>query len=857
MKLYDLQTSHLVTPIIDQIPEFSWRILSDEKDINQKDYRIVVYNAKNSEVVWDSGLVSSKKQSFIKYEGSKMESRQKYFWKVTVTTDDANRVSEKSWFETGLLDESEWKACWVEYPFERVSASEYKFGNSYPAILFKRKFEVEKPVQSAKVYASAYGTYRLEVNKIRPDNRELAPEFTTYDKTLYYQTYDVTRLLEKGENLLTMYVGDGWYFSAQAGPLTDNLHKSPSVIYQMEITYTDGTREIVASDGSESTCIDYIVYSDLYQGEKQDFTLGDFEETGVVIKDYGYSNLQAQPTEPIIATRIIPAIDIFTTPKGETIVDFGQILTGRARINIDLPAGCEAVFEYFEVLDAECNYINTMFAPQKDTVVSAGKPLEHEALFTFHGFRYIKVTGITNPKKEDFKAVLLTTKKENRGTFECSDQRFNRLYENVRWSQYNNMMSVPTDCPTREKAGWTGDILIYAKTAMMNEAMTPFLKSWLHSVRNDQANDGVIKIVAPYMKLYKDVFLAAAKLFGDDVETGVAGWSDAIVWVPYDMYKVTGDRMVLEENYDSMIMWADYVIRTAKEKRGYKDIPEKYDQYLWNTGFHFGEWLVPSRPDNTGEQYGICKESSYYIAPYWGYETVRRMSEICAELGHPEEANYYSSLADKMKYAIQEGMFRRGVLPDYLMGAYVLAFAFDLVPDDLYDDFKSILISLIHKNNDCLDTGFLATPYILDVLCDLGEKELAYKILWSNKMPSWLYEVEHGATTIWEAWDADKARTEGGFISYNHYAFGCVDDFICRRIAGIDSDTVGFDHIIIRPDIECGLDYCKRTYLSEAGTIAVNWNKTKIDVSIPVNTTATVYWNNQIHEIGSGEYTFS
>lgn len=330
-------------------------------------------------------------------------------------------------------------------------------------------------------------------------------------------------------------------------------------------------------------------------------------------------------------------MEVFTSPAGETIVDFGQVLAGRARIRIDVPKGQTVSLDYFEILDEKGNYIDTMFAPQKDIVISAGEPFVHEALFTFHGFRYIRVTGIEDVRKEDFTAVLLSTAKENAGTFACSDARLNRLYQNVRWSQYSNMMSVPTDCPSREKGGYTGDLLIYAKTALKNEKLTPFLKSWLNSVRLDQAGDGVVMIVSPYMKLYENLMKDASARYGEDTISGVAGWSDAIVWIPYEMYQVTGDRLVLKENYEAMEKWCEYIIHTA-EKHSTLAIPEQYDRYLWNTGFHFGEWLVPGREDHTGEPFGICRETAYYTTPFFGYATIKKMTEICQVLGKKDKA---------------------------------------------------------------------------------------------------------------------------------------------------------------------------------------------------------------------------
>lgn len=863
MSINDLKISHMEHPVIDTVPYFSWKMKSDDTGVLQTAYSIAV--TCDDVEVWNTGKVASGRTSFITYEGKPLESRRTYTVLVTAWDDKGNTDTAEASFETAFLKQLDLKGSFVECPFTRKPASEYKFGNAYPVVRFSRHFDAMKKVKKASLYATAYGTYRALVNGVRPDGREFAPEFTPYDRMLYYQTYDITDSLLQGENLIEFYVGDGWYFSAQAGPVMKTKHAEPSVWYELIIEYEDGTCAEILSDGSETCGHTQILYSDLYQGEKQDLRIdaSQVNQYPVKVTDYSLDNLKAQPMPPIGVAEALPALEIIKTPAGETVIDFGQVIAGRARVNIDEPKDTVVTLEYFEVLDAHGNYINTMFAPQKDIVISNGEPTAHEAWFTFHGFRYIKVTGIKNPKKEDFTAVLLSTKKTDSGFFETSDARINRLYKNIRYSQKNNMMSVPTDCPTREKAGWTGDILIYARSAMLNEDMTPFLSSWLSCVAADQATDGTIMIVSPYMKLYEHMLLETCKGFGDDSATGVAGWSDAAVWVPYDMWKMTGNTAVLRKNFQTMERWCRYIIKTAKEKRGYKDIPEEYDQYLWDTGFHFGEWLVPSRPNVTvdGDERATCKESAYYIAPFFGYMTIKKMSEICAALGKASDADTYAQTADKMKWAIQEGMLRRGVMPDNLMGAYIDAFAFGLVPDDLYEEYKKKLVNLINEHDGCLDTGFLATPFILDVLCDLGEKELAYKVLWQDKRPSWLYEVDHGATTIWEAWDADDAQTDGRFVSFDHYAFGCVDDFMCRHIAGInvDYDNEGRCHFTVNPDAdECGLSSCTRTWESEAGTIGVKWSTANgrklMSVDIPANTTATVIWCGETVEVGSGHF---
>lgn len=853
MQLYDLKTLHMNQAFgIDQTPYFSWKMKSGKKNVVQAAYQIKVFE--EGSIVWDTGRTESRQQSFAEYEGLPLQSCRVYRWQVTVWNNYGEMSQGESSFETAFLNQTDWKAKWIESSIPRVPVTEYKYGNTAPAVFFEKKFYLEKKVHEARLYATSYGIYRLRINEKRPDDREFAPEFTAYGNILYYQTYDVGALLRQGNNMLDLYVGDGWYFSLQAGPVTENPHEKPSVLFQLEVTYEDGSRETIYSDGEESCCLGPICYSDIFQGEKQDLRIGFEGKQQVLLMDYGYDILKAQPMPPVRPVKLLPAEEILESPAGEMIVDFGQILAGRARVHIDVPAGREVTLEYFEILDENGNYINTMFAPQKDIVISNGKPVEHEVYFTFHGFRYIRVTGLDEARKEDFTAVLLTTEKENLAGFTCSDHRMNRLYKNIRWSQANNMMSIPTDCPSREKAGWTGDLLVYARTALLNEDVTPFLTSWLANVRANQAPDGSVMLTTPYTRLYHSLMLNTVKNFGDTQPTGIAGWSDAIVWVPYEMYQVTGSKLILKQNFDAMKKWCDYIIRTAKEKRGYHNIPEEFDQYLWNTGFHFGEWLIPSRPDDTGEQFGICKESSFYIAPFFGCQTMVRMAEICRVLEKEEERAVYGRMAEKMKHAIQQGLFYTDMLPRHLMGAYVLAFAFDLVPDDLYEEYKSRMLGLITLHDGCLDTGFLATPFLLDALDKLGERETAYQILWQDRQPSWLYQVEHGATAIWEAWDADEARRTGRVVSFDHYAFGCVDDWICRHLAGIDSDVPGFSHVVIQPDMEGHLTGCSRTFQSEAGEISVSWTREELNVTIPCNASATVLWKGKTIEIGSGSY---
>lgn len=849
MKLTYLLVNHLKTPYIDQTPEFSWRIESNVNNVMQTHYRIIVRS--QGKTVWDSNTIASTKQGFVLYEGEPLASLQTYRVKVQIRCNNGQTASATSTFRTGFLKRSDWKASWIQSSFPRNETPLFTYGVENPCVNFIQHFELPVTFKRATLFITAYGVYQSFMNEKRISKNEMAPEYSTYDKTLFYQVYDVTSFLSPGENKLSVLVGDGWYFCPQTSVVTDKHIKAPAILFQLEVDLEDGTHVTFSSDGSEQIQPSPIVFSDLFQGEKVDMNRTFTQTYPVIIQDYGYDHLKVQPLPPIRIIEKLSPEKIIISPKGETIVDFGQIISGKMTALIDEPQGTEITFEHTEVLDREGNYFMTMNARQCDTFICDGKKHLWTPAFTFHGFRYVRVSGMRNPSRFRFKALLLSTVKENRGAFMCDDLRFNRLYQNIRYSQKNNMMSIPTDCPTREKAGWTGDILVYAKTAMNNEEMTPFLTSWIHGLKDDQQDDGVIPLVSPFSNIYKFTASNIMKDYGSKKLAGIAGWSDAIVWVPYAMYQVTGNRLILESTYSAMKRWVDYIIQTSKTERG-STLPEDLDQYLWNTGFHFGEWLVPGR---TGEGFEICKETAVYIAPIFGYLCISLLSEIAGIINQPEDQRLYSIFASKQKIAIQE-MMRQKRFPNHLQGFYVLAFYFDLVPEDLKEEYKARFILLVEQSQGCLGTGFLATPYLLDSLIKLERKDLAIQIFRQNRKPSWLYEVEHGATAIWENWYAMSEDFTPDRTSFDHYAFGVVDSFILERVCGIHKDLPGYEQITINPDFDFGFSWFRRELVTEKGKVIVDYSHGKMKVEIPCNMKARVVWKDKTTELGSGKYVF-
>ncbi len=852
--LYHLRTNHRENPVgIDGVPEFSWMWESKQQTVLQVSYRIVVRSAET--VVWDTGTVSSDKQSFVPYEGDALQSNTSYLWTLTVTDNHGESDTAQASFETGLFMEADWKAVWIEAQFERPSVEQPPFWALKPPVWFEKTVELKAPVKRARLYATAHGIYRAHVNGERVSDAEFAPEHTVYDKVLYVQTYPAEHLLMPGENRLSFEVADGWYHCPQTRQDMREWSDHPGVLFQLNIEYEDGSSESFGSDGTETCHTGCVEYADLYIGEKQDLTKTDVEDHPVVCSGCTLKNLVPQPMDPVRAIETLPAKRITHSPKGEWIVDFGQNVCGRAQVYAALPKGAELLLEYFEETDLKGNYKNTFFAPQKEIYVSDGAERTYESKYTFHGFRYLKVTGLDEPKEEDFTAVVLTSVKENVGQFECSDARLNRLYQNIRWSQTNNMLSIPTDCPTREKGGFTGDIQIYAKAALYNEDMTAFLTGWLKNLSAAQGENGAVPITVPETAPYKNLTIANAKEFGDEAPVGVAGWGDAAVIVPWTMYQVTGNKKILEEQYDTMARWCSYVVKTAAARRGDPSLPNEVDKYLWNTGFHFGEWLIPSEDPNMSHR-EACEGSSYYTAPIFGYISLSTMADAADALHRPE-ADGYRATAEKMKWAIQQALVRNGKLTSDHMGAYVLMIAFELVPEDCKERFANTLIEMLEKNGGRLDTGFLATPYLLDTFTKIGRKDLAVSLLWQTEMPSWLYEVEQGATTIWESWDAKAPGKEPNVTSYDHYAFGCVDTWILEQVVGLQPVKPGFRHFTVRPEPELfPLEYCRRKYRSEYGYIDIFWTRTRLEVTVPCGTTADIWWNGNVYSVGSGKYRF-
>lgn len=884
LELDKLQCLHLSEAFgIDQLPYFSWQLRSEEHDVMQRGYQIKVQD-EEGDVVWDTGNVESEQSTFVLYEGRALKSRTEYTWTVRVTDTQGNQAEAGASFETAFLKETDWKAAWVKSLLP-VCERQAHLGEQPPAALFRKEFSLGKAVRKARLYATCHGVYQLTVNGIRPDDREFAPECTVYREYLCYQTYDVTGLLRVGENVIGMHTGDGWYHGFMTKAQDETYDPALAVLLQLEVTYEDGTCETVVSDGEMTVHESPVRCSDLFAGERYDANLAvpgwDLPgSTGdgwspVEKADFGYGNLRAQYGQPVRPIRVLPVKEVLRSPAGERIFDFGQVIAGRLRLKIHVPQGDTVVITHTESLDGDGNYFdNNPTADQRIEYLSSGEEEVYEPHFTFQGFRYVMINGIEEMDPQDIQAVVLSSEKENTGTFACSDPDVTRLYENTRWSQCANMLSIPTDCPQREKAGWTGDIQVYTPAAMQNEDMTAFLTRWLANLAIEQKDNGSVPFVVPLAGAYLGQYQMYEQMYQMPGELATAGWSDAAVLIPWTMYRLTGNTVILRQQYESMKKWCDCIIRISAEHRpADSTLPDEIERYLWNYGHHYGEHLIPSysRDGYNDRVFEAIRVSTKYVAPIYAYQSISDMAEIAGILGNEEDRRYYADYADHIREAFACGVIdENGNMPADLMGAYAMPLYYGLVPEKWKDSFVDRLVGTLERNGGCLDTGFLGTPVLQDALCGIGRTDLAYDLLFNRKCPSWLYEVDHGATTIWESW---YALDENGApyvsemmgmkfsMSLNHYAFGIVDDWMFRTISGINSEAPGFKKIRIEPKPDARLSWARRTYLCEYGYITSDWvcedGIFKLQVEIPCNTRAEIILSDGTRcERGSGRYEF-
>ncbi|WP_259065650.1 family 78 glycoside hydrolase catalytic domain [Mucilaginibacter sp. X4EP1] len=851
VKVEHLLTENQSNPISIDIstPRFSWRIWEDNKrGVMQSAYEIKVKNGKHE--AWSSGKVVSDQSMYVPYKGEALLSGQKYNWQVRVWDNfgNASTWSTPASWQMGLLSPTNWKAQWITPGFVEDSVKR-------PSPLFRKEFSLGKKVASATAYITAHGLYEAQINGHRVGNAYLTPGWTSYNKRLQYQAYDVTALLQQGKNAVGAELGNGWYRGYFGYNPTPNLYgKDIALLLQIEVTFTDGTQTTIFTDDSWKSSTGPVRFAEIYYGatiddrmQQKNWSTSNFDDKnwdGVTIKDFRKDILIATYNEPVRKHETFKPVKIFTTPKGEKVIDFGQNLVGWVQMKVTGKAGDKITLSHAEVIDKTGNFYtdNLRTARSQDTYILNGEGEEtFEPQFTWQGFRYIRVDGYPGElKPEDFTAIALYSDMAPTGTFNCSNTLINQLQHNIQWGQKGNFLDVPTDCPQRdERLGWTGDAQVFSRTATYNMNVHNFFAKWLKDVAADQYESGSVPFVIPNV-------IAQGRKTGPGASTG---WADVSTIIPWNMYLAYGDKKILEDQYSSMKAWVDYMQHQSKN-------------YLWNTGEHFGDWLFYSENDDNGGNSAIT--SKYLIAQcFYAYST-QLLINAATVLDNTEDVAYYTNLLSEIKGAyLKEYVTPNGLISSDTQTAYVLALQFDMLPEGLRQQAADRLVINIHRYNNHLTTGFLGTPYLCHVLSRFGYADVAYRLLLQDTYPSWLYPVKMGATTIWERWDG--IRPDGTFEtptmnSYNHYAYGAIGDWMYRVIAGIDTKTdgPGYKQITIKPTIGGKLQYAAADYETNYGKVSSHWKLDNgnllLDVEIPANTTATIYipvgTNNNVLESG-------
>jgi alpha-L-rhamnosidase len=847
-------------------PCLSWQIISSVRNTMQTAYEIRVAetpaalkNGKNN--CWSTGRVSSAQSVFIPYKGTELESAKKYFWQVRAWDNHGKKTpwSEPAFWQMGFLKPAGWKARWIQPGYKEDTVLR-------PAPLMRKVFDAVKKIKQATVFVTAHGLYEACINGHRVGNAWLTPGFTSYAKRLQYQVYDVTSLLQQGKNALGISLGNGWYrgYFGYEGK-KDIFGETLALLYQLNITYDDGTTAQIVSDESWKSATGAVQTSEIYNGETIDARLekagwktiayNDAAWSNVKVTEFDNSNLVATINEPVTKHETFKAVKLFTTPSGEQVIDFGQNLVGFVQLKVKGKAGDKIIIYHAEVLDKEGNFYtaNLRTAKQQNTYILKGGEEEFfEPHFTFQGFRYIKIesTGVA-VKAADFTAVALYSDMKPTGSFTSSSSLLNQLQHNIQWGQKGNFLDIPTDCPQRdERLGWTGDAQVFFRTAAYNMQVNNFFRKWMKDVAADQLPNGSVPYVIP-------------NLFGPEA-SGSTGWADVSTIIPWNMYIAYGDKRILKDQYPGMQAWVNYMQQNSRDD-------------LWNTGSHFGDWLSYWTANTNDDR--IALTDKYLIAQcFYAYST-QLMISAASVLNKTEDVQKYTALLKKIKAAfVKEYVTVSGRLVSSAQTGYVLALNFDMLPEDLRAAAAKRLVDNIKEYNYHLTTGFLGTPYLCHVLTRFGYQDVAFTLLMQDTYPSWLYPVKMGATTIWERWDGQKPDSTFqsiGMNSFNHYAYGAIGDWMYRVITGINTDSalngVGYKKIIIKPyangkiiktdgnampgttlpapenalQADKNLSFASASLETNYGRLSSSWKIENgglaLDVEIPANTTAIIY----------------
>lgn len=832
----DLRTEYRINPlgIDERRPRLSWRLDDPHPGVFQTAYELQVASSleklESKPDLWKSGRVTSDQCLDIVYAGKTLGSRRRAWWRVKVWDE---KKTEGPWsrpasFEMGLLKPADWQGAWIGRPLEGKDVSQ-------PCPYLRREFSLHGPIASARLYATSRGCFEFHLNGERVGDDYFTPGWTDYNKRIQYVVYDVTGLLHTGGNAIGAILADGWYAGHYVGWVGGRhiYGDQLSLLCQLEVEYLDGTREVITSGQDWKTSFGPLLEADHYNGETYDARkeLGDWATCGFDASGWNDPIVVDPPKARLVAKRNLTvrkqeklSVVHQTEPRfGVHVFDLGQNMVGWARVRIRGQAGDVVRIRFAEMLNADGTLYteNLRSAKATDTYICKSDGEEvYEPRFTFHGFRYVELTGVrSKPAANDVEGIAVYSGMPQTGSFECSNPMINQLQSNIVWGQKGNFLEAPTDCPQRdERLGWTGDAQVFMPTACFNRDVAAFFDKWCQDLEDSQMENGAFPFVAP-----------------DMMRAGHAstGWADAGVICPWTLYVQYGDKLVLERQFKSMSRWVEF--HRQNSRNGVSTIGG------------FADWLALDM------QEGNCGQTPTpvdLISTAYFARVTELMVRIADILGKKSDSQKFKKLSATVKAAFnREFVSPNGRVVGDTQTGYLMALGYDLLPVKARARAVTRLVELIEGRGSRLTTGFLGTPLIAPVLSRFGRTDIAYRLLLQESYPSWLYSINQGATTMWERWNSytkDKGFGDVGMNSFNHYAYGCIGEWMYPVVGGIGVDPTkpAYKHTVIAPQPGGGMTWAKASLVSRYGRIESAWRLDAttftLNVTVPPNTTATV-----------------
>ena len=831
-------------------PTFSWQLPISENIKSQSAYQVVVASSKDllpdNVDLWDSKKQNSTQSTFITYQGESLHPRQKVFWKVRYWNQDgtASNWSEINNFELGLLNNSDWKAKWTGLNTAKDSIKGVRNFLMHRPQYLRKAFELTSDIESARLYITSKGVFDVHLNGEDVSDDVLTPGWTPYNKRIETLTYNVTDMLSSGKNAISVELASGWHSGriSRGTAVYDNF-ASPKILCQLEISLNDGSKKIIISDETwKGTTNGPIRLASLYDGEVYDASLEMPNWTTTSFDDTSWENTEVEAIadsvklEPkrhntVKTMTVLEDAEIVSTTSSSVIFDIKQNMVGVPKVNVPMKKGDTLKIRFSEMLLKDGTFYTTNYRSAKSTdyyIAAKDGVIEYTPKFTFHGFQFVELSGFDTSAKPDpgwIKGLVQHSNFDQNGTFTSSHDKLNKLQKNITWGLRDNLLDIPTDCPQRdERLGWTGDAQVISPTAMFNYNTHAFWTAWLQSMRETQSEheDGLVPFIIP------DVL---------QNNNASSGWGDACVIIPWDIYNITGDKTVLEANYEMGKKWVGYYQSKAKDF-----IPDTHS---------FADWLQPY-PEKDGKIGNRGDTPRLFVNTAYFAHSAHLVSKIAGVLGKTEDEKKYKALYKEIALAFENNFFdENGKFKNkkQTQTSYLLAIYFDLLKPETKVKAQQHLLEEIKKADNHLGTGFLGTPILPKVLDDMGEIDLMYEILFKETYPSWFYSINQGATTMWERWNS--YSKEGGYNeqsmnSLNHYAYGAVGQWMYERIAGLSALEPGYKKIRIAPVPNSEfLNAASASLNTSYGNASSFWKLENgvfnLNVMIPPNTTADIH----------------